>query len=82
MNIETGKDAPLILTACDRLQQQVDQLKKALQPLKAIADAFDDNALYEHLNDRDPATIELYSGRGGRQLLTLKHCLDARTLLG
>lgn len=32
-------------------------------------------------NKKNPRTIELYSGRGGRQLLTLQDCLDAREIL-
>lgn len=64
----------------------------ALAPLVAIADAYDENALDdearktwgpndEHQNERDPADIELYSGRGGRRLLTLADCLKARRVV-
>lgn len=60
-----------------------------LQPLIDIANAYDRNNLddsarkfwgreNEHQNEGDPAEIELYAGRGGKRLLTLQHCLDAR----
>lgn len=61
----------------------------AMMPLVTIANAFDANELddearkfwgknYEHENVRDPDTIELYTGRGGKRLLTLGDCLRAR----
>jgi len=64
----------------------------ALQPLVAIADAYDANALddearkfwgenNENENQRDPKEIELYAGRGGKRLLTLQQCFDARDAL-
>jgi hypothetical protein len=64
-------------------------LEEALAPLVAIADAYDDNELddearkrwgknLEHENQTPPEDIELYSGRGGAQLLTLRDCLRAR----
>lgn len=60
-----------------------------LQPLIDIADAYDSNNLddearrfwgleLENENQTDPRDIELYTGRGGRRLLTLKQCFDAR----
>lgn len=65
---------------------------EALRPLAKIADAYDDNALddearkfwgviNEHQNKRDPEDIELYSGRGGKRLLTLADCFTARKAL-
>jgi hypothetical protein len=67
------------------------RLLETIQPLVQIADAYDDNALdaearkywgrfMEHANDRDPKDIILYQGRGGRELLTLQDCLDARNI--
>ena len=64
-------------------------LVRALAPLVAIADAYDANALDdearktwgrdgEYTNATAPRDIELYTGRGGRQLLTLQDCFDAR----
>jgi len=64
----------------------------ALRPLAKIADAYDENELDDEArkfwgqdgevrNPRDPRDIELYAGRGGRQLLTLGDCLAARKLL-
>jgi len=65
------------------------EIKRALLPLVQIADAYDANELdnearkkwgkdLEHENKRPPALICLYSGRGGRELLTLADCLEAR----
>ena len=59
-------------------------LLKALQPLVAIADAYDANELGEArpaLNEataRPPSRIDLYSDRDGKTLLTLEDCLAAR----
>jgi hypothetical protein len=74
------------------LNQNIDILAKVLEPLRNIADAYDKNALDnearkfwgkndEHQNETMPKEIELYSGRGGKQLLTLQDCLDARAVL-
>lgn len=67
-------------------------LEEALHPLIEIADAYDANNLddearkfwgkdLENENKTDPGVIELYSGRGGKQLLTLGECLEARDLV-
>ena len=64
-----------------------------LKPLVNIADAYDKNALDdearkiwgkndEHVNTTPPDEIILYSGRGGRTLLTLGDCLRARSVYG
>lgn len=61
-----------------------DALREAVAPLVAIADAFDVSGLDEHRPEwgaRDPKTVELLAGRGGRALLTLADCLRARDLL-
>jgi len=69
------------------MSTDVAQLLEALAPLVAIADAFDANALDDEArkhttfygeNQTPPEDIELYQGRGGKRLLTLRHCLDAR----
>lgn len=60
----------------------------ALEPLAAIADAYDANGLDETRPDwvaagnetYDPQK-ELYCGRGGKTLLTLQHALTAREVL-
>ena len=81
----------LVKTAA-KAQIHLLQTVKALSPLKVIADAYDENNLddearkrwgedYEHENQVSPEKIELYSGRGGTQLLTLQHCFDAREAL-
>ena len=69
---------------------RADKIIAALLPLVAIADAYDANELDDEArkwwgkglpnqtNTTDPADIELYQGRGGKQLLTLAHCLAAR----
>lgn len=63
-----------------------------LKPLTNIANAYDCNDLddearkfwgkdgkeWEYENKRLPSEIELYSGRGGKQLLTLEDCMKAR----
>ena len=66
-------------------KDEIERLREALAPLVEIANSYDDTHLDEHRpswGDRDPRTIELFSGRGGRQLLTLQQCLDARAALG
>jgi hypothetical protein len=77
-----------------QIRRDIDDLRKALAPLVAIADAYDRNALDDEarkwwgtdsprdpagrFNDTPPEQIELVSGRGGMRLLTLAQCLDAR----
>jgi hypothetical protein len=67
-------------------------LSEILAPLVAIADAYDANnlddearkfwgATDQHENTTPPEQIELYTGRGGRRLLTLADCLAARELV-
>lgn len=67
-------------------------VREIVARLAAIADAYDDNALddearkywgknQEHENDREPSKIEIYQGRGGKELLTLQDCFDAREAL-
>ncbi|QIG75338.1 hypothetical protein EVC29_109 [Rhizobium phage RHph_Y52] len=70
--------------------QKIEELKRAAAPLVAIADAYDENDLddearkfwgpdgIQHVNTTPPEKIELYTGRGGKQLLTLAHCFKAR----
>ena len=75
-----------------RLKRALEPLTTALKPLADIADAYDDNALddearkfwgtdNENQNTTPPEQIELYQGRGGKRLLTLQQCLDAREAL-
>lgn len=63
-----------------------------LRPLAAIADAFDKNELDdearkfwgpdgEHENTTPHDQIEIYQGRGGRELLTLEDAMIAREAL-
>lgn len=70
------------------MNRVVDVLKR----LALIANAYDDNDLddearkrwgkdLEHLNDRPASDITLYSGRGGKELLTLQDCFDARAVM-
>ena len=59
---------------------------RALAPLAAVADVYDEDGLYEARpawgdNARDPDTIELLAGRGGRTLLTLEHAFEARRVM-
>lgn len=87
---ETLQD--VIATALREAARVPEGCVMATKVLAAIADAYDDNALDdearkfwgtndEHENKRDPQEVELYSGRGGRRLLTLADCLDARAAL-
>lgn len=66
----------------------VSAILAALRPLENIANAYDDNALDDEArkqgdwgtNTTPPDQIELYSGRGGKTLLTLAHAMQAREL--
>lgn len=69
-----------------------DGIRQALTRLAAIADAYDANALDDEArkhwgespvqyNQQPAEKIELYQGRGGKQLLTLADCMTARELL-
>ncbi|MBN7763705.1 hypothetical protein JYP52_21435 [Nitratireductor aquibiodomus] len=56
-------------------------IRSALQPLADIADAYESNALDEarkEWGETDPATVELYQGRGGKRMLTLQDAFRAR----
>jgi hypothetical protein len=73
--------------------QNIEELKRAVAPLVAIANAYDANDLDDEArkhwgpgpdhnaftNDTPPQQIELYSGRGGKRLLTLADCITARS---
>lgn len=74
---------------CDSMMTRITALEVALAPLVRIADAYDENNLddearkhwgkdLEHTNTTPPEDIELYDGRGGKQLLTLADCFKAR----
>jgi hypothetical protein len=67
-------------------------IRNALRPLAAIWEAYlanelDDEARrfwgadLEHENAVSPSEIELYSGRGGKELLRLSECRDAAAAL-
>ena len=67
-------------------------IRNALRPLAAIWEAYlanelDDEARrfwganLEHGNELSPSEIELYSGRGGKELLWLSECRDAAAAL-
>lgn len=69
-----------------------DGIRQTLTRLAAIADAYDANALDDEArkhwgespvqyNQQPAEKIELYQGRGGKQLLTLADCMTARELL-
>lgn len=84
----------VIVRALDEPQpcELTELLVTALAPLVAIANAYDANNLddearkrwgknLEHENTTTPDQIEIYSGRGGQELLTLAHCFEARKLV-
>lgn len=65
-------------------------LVEAISPLVAIADAFDANELDDEarkfwgqhsVNTTPHENIVLYSGRGGKEMLTLADCMKARATL-
>lgn len=64
---------------------KIKTLTEALRPLAAIADAYDADELDEARpswgGTDTPEHVELYQGRGGRQLLTLAHAFAAREAL-
>jgi hypothetical protein len=78
------------LRRAERAEAERDRLRGALEPLRRIADAFDANELDDEarkfwgqhsVNTTPHEDIELYQGRGGKQLLTLADCMFARAAL-
>lgn len=76
--------------APDPRDEVIRGLREALKPLVAIADAFDANELDDEarkfwgqhgVNTTPHENIELYAGRGGKELLTLADCMLARQLV-
>jgi hypothetical protein len=90
MHPPIGGEKPWSATASESYQQQERLISclLALEPLAAIADAYDGNGLDECRPDwvaagnetYDPQK-ELYCGRGGKALLTLQQALTAREVL-
>lgn len=69
------------LAAITELLIEREALRAALTPLKQIADAYDTSGLDEYRpgwGDPNPERIELYTGRGGKRLLTLAQAFAAR----
>jgi hypothetical protein len=67
----------------EALEKRVAELEKVALPLAAIADAFEADALDEarpSWGDK-PDGVEIYSGRGGKRLLTLDDAFAARAAL-
>ena len=73
-------------------ENKVKMISDALRPLADIWEAYlanelDDEARrfwganLEHENAVSPSEIELYSGRGGKELLRLSECRDAAAAL-
>ncbi len=74
---------------CRTLEPLVRLGRNLLEPLRRIGQAYHNNALDDearkywgpdndpHENTTDPKNIVLYSGRGGKELLTLDDCLAA-----
>lgn len=73
--------------------QEYHRLREALRPLLRIAEAYEANALDdearrfwgkddEHECQTPADDLELYSGRGGKRLLTLGDCFRAREVAG
>lgn len=96
-NTVDGQDRAIRAVACHNAllglnPEAVGECVEALTPLARIADAYDANELDdearkfwgvmdEHQNKTKPEDIEIYSGRGGRQLITLADCIAARAAL-
>ena len=69
------------------------RIRKTLEPLARIADAYDANELDDEArkfwgsgrdqqkNTTPHEQIQLYTGRGGKCLLTLQDCMEARAFL-
>ena len=86
---------PLTATPEQRLAEalalpEIKAMREALKPLAAIADAFDANELdaearkfwgQSGVNTTPHDQIELYAGRGGKELLTLADAMKARATL-
>lgn len=68
--------------------ENIARLLEALEPLARIGDAYVNSELDEHRPEwnekwrrhKFPSEVELFSGRGGKQLLTLADALKAREL--
>ena len=87
-----GRNLEVCPLCYEDAEKRIAELEAALRLLGVIADAYDDNALdpparkrwgknNEHEETRNPQEIILYSGRGGKTLLTLADCLAARAVL-
>lgn len=70
------------------LEERIKELEDALRPFAAIADEYDKDGLDEARPDwvtrgvkKFDVNVELYSGRGGKELMTLGHVLKARDVL-
>ncbi len=68
--------------------ERIKLLEEALKPFAAIADEYEANGLDEARPDWIKRGIkifdidvELYSGRGGKMLMTLRHVLEAKEAL-
>jgi hypothetical protein len=87
--LRADNDKSFVETLCGEAADRIEALTAALQPLVRIADAYDENELDDEArksgswgeNQTPHEHIELYQGRGGRQLLTLKDCMVARAAL-
>lgn len=84
--------SPSSAQATPILDSVADGVRQTLTRLAVIADAYDANALDDEArkywgespvqyNQQPHEQIELYQGRGGKQLLTLADCMKARELL-
>lgn len=73
-------------------EDELDEIYCALEPIAKIADKYEENLLddearrfwgenLEHENETPHNEIELYTGRGGRRLLTLADCFCARAVI-
>jgi len=68
--------------------ERIERLENALRPFAKVADAYDADGLDECRPDwvkrgikKLDLGVELYSGRGGKELITLGNILEARAAL-
>jgi hypothetical protein len=85
---EESTGVPKLPSLTSHLEARIQLLEDALKPFAAIADEYDSDGLDEARPDwvargikKLDLGIELYSGRGGKELMTLQDVLRARSAL-
>lgn len=76
--------ASAAITRAKEAHNAPDPLREALKPFAAVADAYDANKLDDvrpEWGNQGDADYTILHGRGGKELLTLRHFLNAREAL-